>query len=92
MGFPLTEEDIKRAKDMLHDADMADALDPQTIQSIGKELTADDFNMMNISELPHEHHDDTENELGLLTFLLLWIIIWVMVNMMVFLADSYVNS
>tara|TARA_R110000822_G_scaffold59325_11_gene148165 strand:- start:30325 stop:37071 length:6747 start_codon:yes stop_codon:yes gene_type:complete len=67
MGFPLTEEDIKRAKDMLHDADMADALDPQTIQSIGKELTADDFNMMNISELPHEHHDDTENELGLLT-------------------------
>ena len=67
MGFPLKEEDIERAKGMLHDADMADTVDKEKFKEWSKEMTIDDDDSFNISELEHEHHDDTENELGLLT-------------------------
>ena len=72
MGFPLTEEDIERAKDMMHDADMADTVDKEQLEEWAKDMkgvSLDDIpdEMFNISELEHEHHDGTENELGLLT-------------------------
>jgi len=66
MGFPLKEEDIERAKGMLHDADMADTVDKEKFKEWSKEMTIDDDDSFNMSELEHEHHDDTENELGLL--------------------------
>jgi hypothetical protein len=70
MGFPLTEEDIERAKAMMHDGEIADTVDKEQLKEWAKDMkgfTVDDDEDFNMSELEHEHHDDTESELGLLT-------------------------
>jgi len=68
MGFPLTEEDIERAKEMMFDAEMTDAVDDSEFNDWASSLLTDEeIARINTSEKKHHHHDGGPNELGLLT-------------------------
>ena len=69
MGFPLKEDDIERAKSMMFDAEMTDAVDDEDDEEfmrLAREMMTEE-EIQNLSEKKHHHHDDSANELGLIT-------------------------
>lgn len=69
MGFPLSEEDIQNAKNMMTDAELVEvAEDNSEFQELAKKLlTQEELAQLNTGSMSHDHHDDQPDKLGLLS-------------------------
>jgi len=69
MGFPLSEEEIQNAKNMMTDAEMIEVAESNSEfeEFANKMLTKEELAELNTGSMSHDHHDDEPDDLGLLS-------------------------